>query len=148
MTVAERDDLAEVWSRLQSLVLRNDMRSEVSETLGLSFAKARALRRLLPGPLTMRELAEALSTDKPYLTLIVDSLEELGLVTRNISPQDRRARIVTLTEPGRQTAERAEEIVNRPPASLSDLPPEDLATLNRILRTLPDNRAKRVRGEA
>lgn len=141
--MAERDDLADVWSRIQSLVLRNDMRAEVSETLGLSFVKARALRRLRPGPLTMRELAEALSTDKPYLTLIVDSLEELGLVTRTISPQDRRSRIVELTETGRQTAERADEIVNRPPAALSALAPEDLADLARILRSLPDNRAQR-----
>lgn len=131
------DDLVEVWGQIRALVLRKDMRNEVVETLGLSFIKTRALRRLLPRPLAMRELAAELSTDKPYVTLIVDQLEELGLVTRTISPEDRRRRIVTLTETGRVAAARADEILNRPPASLAALPPEDLAELRRILRGLP-----------
>jgi DNA-binding MarR family transcriptional regulator len=135
--VGERDDLAEVWGRIRTLVLDNNVRVEVSEALGLSFTKIRALRRLLARPLTMRELAAELVTDKPYVTQIVDNLEDMGLVTRSVSPEDRRLRIVTLTEPGRVAAERAEEILNRPPAALAALPPDDLAVLNRILGTLP-----------
>jgi DNA-binding MarR family transcriptional regulator len=131
------DDLAEVWSRMKALVLRNDLRAEVTEALGLSFVKTRALRRLLPEPLAMRDLAAELMTDKPYVTLIVDHLEQLGLVTRGISPDDRRRRIVTLTESGRAAAERSVEILNRPPEGLTALPPEDLATLNRILGAVP-----------
>ncbi len=136
MTVDEHDDLAEAWSRIQDLVLRNDVRVEVSEALGLSFFKTRALRRLLPRPLAMRDLAAELATDKPYVTQIVDALEKAGLVTRSVSPDDRRRRIVALTESGRTAAERAEEILNRPPAALAALPPDDLATLNRILGSL------------
>jgi DNA-binding MarR family transcriptional regulator len=135
--VGEQDDLAEVWGRIRTLVLNNNVRVEVSDALGLSFTKIRALRRLLARPLTMRELAAELVTDKPYVTQIVDNLEEMGLVTRSVSPEDRRLRIVTLTEPGRAAAERAEEILNRPPAALAALPPDDLAVLNRILGTLP-----------
>ena len=131
------DDLIDVWGRMRALVLRKDMRNEVAEQLGLSFAKARALRRLLNRPLVMRELAEELSTDKPYATLIVDQLEELGLVTRTISPEDRRRRIVTLTETGRAAAERAQEILTRPPAALAALPPEDIAEMRRILGAIP-----------
>ena len=131
------DDLIDVWGRMRALVLRKDMRNEVAEQLGLSFAKARALRRLLTRPLVMRKLAEKLSTDKPYATLIVDQLEELGLVTRTISPEDRRRRIVTLTETGRAAAERAQEILTRPPAALVALPAEDIAEMRRILGAIP-----------
>jgi DNA-binding MarR family transcriptional regulator len=137
--VGERDDLVDVWGRIRTLVLNNNVRVEVSEALGLSFVKIRALRRLLARPLTMRELAAELVTDKPYVTQIVDNLEEMGLVTRSISAEDRRRRIVTLTEPGRLAAERAEEILNRPPAALAALRPEDLAALNRILGALPSD---------
>jgi len=137
--VGERDDLVDVWGRIRTLVLNNNVRVEVSEALGLSFVKIRALRRLLARPLTMRELAAELVTDKPYVTQIVDNLEEMGLVTRSISAEDRRRRIVTLTEPGRVAADRAEEILNRPPAALAALRPEDLAALNRILGALPSD---------
>jgi DNA-binding MarR family transcriptional regulator len=137
--VGERDDLVDVWGRIRTLVLNNNVRVEVSEALGLSFVKIRALRRLLARPLTMRELAAELVTDKPYVTQIVDNLEEMGLLTRSISAEDRRRRIVTLTEPGRVAAERAEEILNRPPAALAALRPEDLAALNRILGALPSD---------
>ncbi|MEO5878251.1 MAG: MarR family transcriptional regulator [Streptosporangiaceae bacterium] len=137
MTVGERDDLAEAWVRIKDLVLQNNVRVEVSEALGLSFIKVRALRRLLAGPLAMRELAAELVTDKPYVTLVVDALEHKGLVARTVSPHDRRRRIVTLTEAGRAAAERAEEILNRPPAALAALSPDDLAELNRILGAPP-----------
>jgi len=134
---AHEDDLTFVWGRIRALVLAKDIRNEVAEQLGLSFAKTRALRRLLHRPLAMRELAEEMSTDKPYATLIVDQLEELGLVTRTISPEDRRRRIVTLTDTGRVIAERADEILNRPPAGLAGLAPGDVAELRRILGTIP-----------
>ena len=137
MTVDERDDLVDVWGRIKTLVLQNNVRVEVSEALGLSFIKIRALRKLLARPLAMRELAAELVTDKPYVTQIVDSLEKMGLVTRSVSEEDRRRRIVKLTESGRVAAERAEEILNRPPPALAALPPDDLATLNRILGALP-----------
>ncbi|OLB80707.1 MAG: hypothetical protein AUI14_05805 [Actinobacteria bacterium 13_2_20CM_2_71_6] len=133
----ERDDLVDVWGRIKTLVLQNNVRVEVSEALGLSFIKIRALRKLLARPLAMRELAAELVTDKPYVTQIVDSLEKMGLVTRSVSEEDRRRRIVKLTESGRVAAERAEEILNRPPPALAALPPDDLATLNRILGALP-----------
>ncbi|MGC0421057.1 MarR family winged helix-turn-helix transcriptional regulator [Embleya sp. AB8] len=139
MTVGEQDELVEVWSRLQTLVLGNNARVEVTEALGLSFVKVRALRRLLPGPLAMHELATAMVTEKPYVTQIVDSLEKLDLVVRSVSAEDRRRRIVTLTESGRAVAERADAILMRPPAVLAALSPADRATLHRILSTLPSN---------
>ena len=69
------------------------------EALGLSFARMRALRRLAAQPHTLRELAEQLEADPPYVTLIVDDLEERGLVQRTPHPEDRRAKLVQLTAP-------------------------------------------------
>ncbi|PYC61396.1 adhesin, partial [Micromonospora arborensis] len=52
---------ARVWAALSDLVLRQEnRRAEVEQALGLSFLRAQALRRLLPGPLPMRELTERL----------------------------------------------------------------------------------------
>lgn len=124
------------WDRLRTLVHDDNRRNEVSAALGLSFVKIKALRRLLVRPMPMRELAEALVTDKPYVTQIVDALAERGLVVRTVDEHDRRCRIVTLTEAGRAAAVLSEEILTRPPAGLARLSERDLAELTRILDTL------------
>ncbi|MCO5998020.1 MarR family winged helix-turn-helix transcriptional regulator [Actinoallomurus rhizosphaericola] len=135
--VADADAVARVWAAMCSLVLKQeDRRKEVAETLGMSFFRAKALRRLLPGPLTMRELTARLATEKPYTTLVVDDLERRGFVERSVHPDDRRCKIVTLTPAGVAAAEQAERILARPPRSLLDLAPEDLAVLDRIMAEL------------
>ena len=125
------------WDRIRSLVYDDNRRREVSTAVGLSFVKVKALRRLLAGPMAMRDLAHALATDKPYITQIVDALEQRGLVTRSVDTRDRRCRIATLTEAGRETALRSEEMLTRPPAVLAALSERDLAELTRILSSLP-----------
>jgi DNA-binding MarR family transcriptional regulator len=125
------------WQAMRSLVLeQHDRRAEVTQALDMSFIKVKALYKLARGPLTMRELTDALATDKPYTTLVVDYLEERGLVERTRHPEDRRCKIVTITEKGAVEAERALEILNAPPAPLRALPAEDLAELDRILAKL------------
>jgi DNA-binding MarR family transcriptional regulator len=47
--------------------------------------------RTLPGPHTVRGLAEQLGTSKPAITRTVDRLAELGLVQRAVDPADRRS---------------------------------------------------------
>jgi DNA-binding MarR family transcriptional regulator len=84
----------------------------------------------------MRELTDALATDKPYTTLVVDFLEDRGLVERTRHPEDRRCKIVSVTPAGAAEAAKALEILNAPPARLLELPTEDLAALDRILGTL------------
>jgi DNA-binding MarR family transcriptional regulator len=134
----DRDrELRFAWDRIRTMVYDDNRRGEVSTTLGLSWVKVKALRRLLAGPMTMRGLAEALVTDKPYITQIVDALEGRGLVTRSVDAHDRRCRIAALTEVGRETALRSEEILTRPPAALSLLSARDLADLTRILASIP-----------
>ena len=126
-----------VFETMRRLVLeQEDRRTEVSETLGMSFSRAKALRRLVAGPQRMSDLTTMLSTDKPYTTLIVDDLERRGLVARTIHPDDRRCKIVTITEAGLEVAARAESILARPPKSLLALDSEELTTLERLLAKL------------
>ena len=49
----------QAWQAMADLVLDNERRREVSEQVGLSFGKTRALRRIAVQPMTMGELAGA-----------------------------------------------------------------------------------------
>ncbi|GAA3434604.1 MarR family transcriptional regulator [Kutzneria kofuensis] len=125
------------WQAMRSLVLeQHDRRAEVCQALDMSFIKVKALYKLARGPMTMRELTDALATDKPYTTLVVDYLEDRGLVERTRHPEDRRSKIVTITAKGAAEAEKANAILGAPPAPLLALPEEDLAELDRILAKL------------
>jgi DNA-binding MarR family transcriptional regulator len=131
-----QDQSARIWQGMRTLVLDDDRRREVSEALGMSFARVKALRSLTQGPTTMRGLAERLLTDAPYTTLIVNDLEERGLVRRTVSPGDRRTKQVAVTEAGERAAAVAEKILNRPPARLLDLDEDDLAALDKLISKL------------
>lgn len=124
------------WREMSDIVLDHDRKIAVSETLGLSWARVLTLRRLAAQPLTLRALAERLASDPPYVTLMVDDLEERGLVKRKPHPEDRRAKLVQLTTSGRAAAARADAMLDEPPPALNDVPAEDLATLLRVLERL------------
>ena len=129
----------DAWQLMAALVLDNERRREVSDTVGLSFGKLKALRRVAARPMTMRELATALVIDPPNLTGLVDDLERAGLVERQNHPTDRRAKLVVATETGAALAERANQILAQPPLGLRELPPRDLTTLGQILARIPRN---------
>jgi DNA-binding MarR family transcriptional regulator len=133
MGSAETELARRVWRAMSAVVLDHDRKLAVSDALGLSFARVRALRRLVDQPQTMSALAELLAADPPYITLIVDDLEQRGLVQRTSHPTDRRVRLVQLTAAGRDAAARAEEILDEPPAELLDVPTEELAALLGVL---------------
>jgi DNA-binding MarR family transcriptional regulator len=127
---------------MRALVLdRYDRRKSVCEALGMSFIRAKALRRIADGPMTMRELAAALGTDPGYTTVVVDDLEQRGLVTRTVSAGDRRSKIVTTTPAGAEQAELAGRILGDPPDPVRALSAEDLASLARIVTALLDAEA-------
>lgn len=126
-----------VWRNLRSLVLeRNERRKEVAEALGMSFFRAKALRRIAKRPSRMSELATQLASDRPYVTLVVDDLEKRGLVERRQHPTDRRCKIVSATEEGLAAAARANAILGNPPPALLALSAADLAELDRITSAL------------
>jgi DNA-binding MarR family transcriptional regulator len=129
----------QAWQQMRRLVLElHDKRGEVTEALGMSFIRAKALRQLMPAPMTMRELATALAIDAPYTTLVVDDLEERGFVLRSVHPVDRRVKVVSLTPSGADAARTASEILNEPPDALRALDEADLQALGRILERITD----------
>lgn len=123
----------EIWLLMSDLVLDHQRRRDVSQAIGLSFSRARAVRRVARNPMSMGELAEALGIDRPNATVVVDDLEAQGLVRRTPHPTDRRAKLVEATRKGKTLARRADEILATPPAALGELDPEDVAALQRIL---------------
>jgi DNA-binding MarR family transcriptional regulator len=134
----DADGARRAWRALSDIVLDHDRKVAVSEALGLSWTRVLVLRRLAAEPLTLSGLAGQLSADPPYVTLMVDDLEKRGLVRRRPHPDDRRAKLVSLTPAGRTAAQRAEQILDEPPAALRDLPVDDLAALMRLLERLKE----------
>jgi DNA-binding MarR family transcriptional regulator len=138
---ARRDVAArQVWLAMSELVLDNGRRRDVSDQIGLSFGKIRALRRIASRPMAMGELATLLSVDPANLTTMVDDLERAGLVHRQAHATDRRVKLVEATVAGTALAQRAQEILERPPKGLSELPSDDLERLGRILSRVKQDR--------
>jgi DNA-binding MarR family transcriptional regulator len=132
--MSERDATArEVWLLMSDLVLDNERRREVAEAVGMTFGRARTVRRLARKPMSMGELAEALGIDRSNATVVVDGLEAQGFVRRHPHPTDRRAKLVEATRKGKNVARRAETILATPPAGLTALGAEDLVTLRELL---------------
>jgi DNA-binding MarR family transcriptional regulator len=130
-------DLARrAWRAMSEVALNRDRKVAVSEALGLSWTRVLALRALATRSYTLRALAQRLSADPPYVTLMVDDLEKGGLVRRMPHPEDRRAKLVELTAAGRAAAARADAILDDPPAELRHVPAEDLAAVVRVLERL------------
>jgi DNA-binding MarR family transcriptional regulator len=126
----------EAWMLMSNLVLDNNRRREVSEALGISFARARALRRVARRPMSMGELAAAMGIDPANATTVVDDLESSGLVRRRPHPTDRRAKLVEATRKGKGMARRANAILGTPPPALAALGGDDLEELRRILESV------------
>src|SRR3954452_23498035 len=131
------DDAArETWLLMSDLVLNNMRRRAVSEALGMSFGRTRAIRRLARKPMSMRGFATAMDIDPPNATVLVADLEAQGIVRRRPHPTDGRAKLVEATRKGKDLAAKADAILARPPEALSTLSQEDLETLRRILEAV------------
>ncbi len=125
---------------MQRFVEAQNRRAELAEVLGfrLGGGRGKVLFQLREGPATLGQLAQANGLDAPYATLIVDKLEDQGLVERRPHPDDRRRKLVALTATGRETIATADAVLLRPPAAISSLPPDDLARLTELLTRLLD----------
>ncbi len=75
---------------------------------GLGLTDFAALEALLhKGPLSITEIQSKVPLALGSMTAAVDRLEEKGLVLRTPSPNDRRAKVLTLSPKGRATVEAA-----------------------------------------
>ena len=84
-------------------------------------------------------LAEMLSLEPSSLVRVVDQLIGNGLVARHDDPQDRRAKILQLTEEGRKTAALMDQALTPFRRKLfSGFDPADVEACLRVLSGLPD----------
>jgi len=133
------DPLADqVWRVMSAVVLDNKdawRRSAVSRT-GLPFSRIRILRRLSRHPMTVKQVAEAATLDAPAATVAVNDLETRGLVVRETDPENRRCKLVSLTDAGRKVVSVLDEIEDPAPQALAALDSDDLTALHQILAKL------------
>jgi DNA-binding MarR family transcriptional regulator len=111
---------------LVTVALHEDMTTGL-EALGLTEARTRVVWELARrGPMTQRDLADALGISARGVTGLVDGLEATGFVTREPHPADRRATLVTFTDKGAETGAALQtsqaEFAARLFADLPDLP--------------------------
>ena len=77
--------------------------------------------RLGPQSMTVKEVASAATIDAPAATVAVNDLEDRGLVVREIDPNNRRSKLVSLTDAGRDLVATVKAIDDPAPESLSAL---------------------------
>jgi DNA-binding MarR family transcriptional regulator len=125
----------QVWRSMSSLVLDNKdrWRRAVVDRTGLPFSRIRILRRLATQPMTVKEVAEAATIDAPAATVAVNDLEARGLVIRQPHPDNRRCKLVSLTDAGRDVVAVLDDTDDPPPQVLADLDEQDLQALQTIL---------------
>lgn len=131
----KHSDIDQVWRELVDLVMetRGDWRRKVADVTGLPFSRARALWRLEDGARTLAQLAYDMGIDAPAATVMVNSLEERGLVNRTPHPEDRRAKLVVLTTAGHKLLAAIAKIPDAPPAGMSNLSTAEVTELGNIL---------------
>lgn len=128
----------EVWRAMSSLVVdnRDSWKRAVVERSGLPFSRIRVLRRLARGPKTVKQVALAATMDAPAATVAVNDLEDRGLVVRTPQPDNRRCKVVSLTDAGREVVAAIDAVDDPAPAILSGLGESELTALRSILAKL------------
>lgn len=134
-----RNPLAdEVWRAIAAAVIdnRDSWRRAVIEQTGLPFSRIRILRRLARKPMTVKQVAHAATIDAPAATVAVNDLEERGLVLRETDPTNRRCKVVSLTDAGREMVRAIDAVDNPAPHALAALDDAQLKELKAIVDQL------------
>jgi DNA-binding MarR family transcriptional regulator len=124
----------EVWHTMAALVNdnRDSWKRAVIAQTGLPFSRIRILKRLRRGPMTVKQLAHAATMDAPATTVAVNDLEARGLVVRETDPTNRRCKVVSLTDAGREVVHKIDGVHDPAPNLLATLNAVDLKTLQAI----------------
>jgi DNA-binding MarR family transcriptional regulator len=125
----------EVWRAIASLVHdnRDGWKRAVVEQSGLPFSRVRILKRLSRQSMTVKQLAHAATMDAPATTVAVNDLEDRGLVARETDPANRRCKVVSLTDAGRELVSKIDAVDDPAPNALATLAPAQLKELKAIL---------------
>ena len=127
-----------VWRDLAALVLdnRDGWKRAVVEQSRLPFSRIRILMRLRRASMTVKQIAAAATLDAPAATVAVNDLEERGLVVREIDPGNRRCKMVSLTDAGREMVAAIDAVHDPAPDMLTALDESELVTLRSLIDKL------------
>lgn len=89
--------------------LSRSVRTKTTLTPGGMFVLGMLTRH---GSLTMSEIGKCLAMPKPHVTVIVDKLNDEGLVERQNNPNDRRVINIVLTEKGLKDFEKLKKVIS------------------------------------
>jgi DNA-binding MarR family transcriptional regulator len=133
---AKRPDLAAMMGPL----VREMMAAEVPvlEAHGLSMWGYIVLSALDRSPVrTQAALADAIGADKTRIIATLDDLQDRGYIERRPDPDDRRVRLLELTEAGRAAKDGAQQDIQRGEERwLGRLSADDRRVFLRVLRQL------------
>lgn len=129
--------VAEAWALIQDLIFNVQRPRWLA--LGAEFEltppQLLTLRRLdADAAVRMSEVARWLACDASNVTGIIDRLEARGFVERRSAPDDRRVKLLALTERGRAVRDELDARMAVPPVELAALSATDRRALRDILR--------------
>jgi DNA-binding MarR family transcriptional regulator len=116
--------------------------TDICDALGLTPTQGLALRLLDPQtPMAMNALADNMVCDASNITGVVDKLEARGLIERKASENDRRVKMLAVTEKGRELRKKLFAEAAKPPSSIATLPKDIREKLSAALRALVAERS-------
>lgn len=132
---AESDVTREIAEALWKLLVSGKPRFPmVAAEFDLSPQQLHMLRMLHEREtLPMGQIAELLFCDASNVTLLVDRLEQRGLIERRPDPADRRVKQIAVTAAGRKLQRKALDRLYEPPAGIAGLPAADQRALRDLL---------------
>ena len=143
MTVATKQETArQVWLYMHGLMHggeNSDRFPKVAAELSLTPGQMHTLLTLRDGePRPMRALADTMACDASYATTLIDALERTGYVERQVSPSDRRVKLIHVTDEGRKKQAEIIELLSVPPPAFEKLSTTDLRTLRTVLAKIAE----------
>ncbi|MGI8563683.1 MAG: MarR family winged helix-turn-helix transcriptional regulator [Candidatus Dormibacter sp.] len=136
--ITEAATVLELAGRVRTVVTRLNRRLRREAEGGLSPTASLALASLRShGPLSLGELAAEEGVKPPTMTATVQALEELGYVSRQSEPGDRRVSRIAITTRGRHELDRRRrQKTAYLAARLQHFASSELAQLQRTLELL------------
>src|SRR5258706_4419715 len=88
----------------------------------------------------LAEISTILSVEAPLVTTLTDQLEHKEFVYRSDDPQDRRAKLLTLTDKGKELVPKIEKEASKKILGLmKNVSEEDMLAYNRVLEFIVKN---------
>ncbi|GAA4610610.1 MarR family winged helix-turn-helix transcriptional regulator [Actinoallomurus liliacearum] len=131
-------------TRLSATLSRGQLFEHATAAAGLALDRPAVtillVLHMADRPLRVGEIAARMQVVGPHVTRQLQGLEREGLVERLADPDDQRARLITLTEPGRERISGYLRVVNGWFAdALSDWSDEDQRDLVRLFGRMVDD---------